>query len=117
MIYASVVGMEPVKIYALVDTDDTVLYVGKTNQTLQSRASGHKMSSNTCGSKDIPQGCEWTITLVDTASEDDVLTKEQEYITVLNPKYNVERKTPYDPSKSSSFHRLISIQRRLSLVR
>jgi len=75
-----------VLIYALV-SGQLVLYIGKT-KNLSRREGQHRCKSNDCSSKDIPEYIDWTITLLETVSDNQAFIKEQYYFDTLKPLYN-----------------------------
>jgi hypothetical protein len=78
------------KIYALV-CEQLVLYVGKTNQTLEKRAMGHRTPTSNSTSKYIPDWMGWEIILLEEVPDEKGTTKEQHYYDTLKPLYNRQR--------------------------
>ena len=75
-----------VLIYALMSGEE-VLYVGRTIQTLEKRASEHRSAGNQAGSRNIPPDVEWEIKLLEECAEN-AAARERHYIETLKPLYN-----------------------------
>jgi len=77
------------KIYAIV-SEQLVLYVGKTVQSLTSREYRHRNKSrNSTGSRDIPDWIDWEIKLLEECADELCREREQHYYDTLKPLYNI----------------------------
>jgi hypothetical protein len=76
------------RVYGLY-SEQLCLYVGSTTQSLKAREREHRCKSNTSGSKDIPDDCQWSMLLLETCAIDVMRGREQFYFDKLKPLYNL----------------------------
>ena len=79
-----------ITIYCLA-SEDTVWYVGSTNNC-RLRENKHRSLSSNCGSKDIPEGVKWNFIALEEVDEEIRTQAERFYYEWLEPKLN--RKVP-----------------------
>jgi len=84
-------------VYALME-GQLVLYIGSTTQILKDRANQHRTKNNESASRYIPEHSKWVITILEDCTIERRLEREQYWIDILNPLYNMKdaipKKTP-----------------------
>ena len=77
-----------ITIYCLA-SEDTVWYVGSTNNC-RLRENKHRSLSSNCGSKDIPEGVKWNFIALEEVDEEIRTQAERFYYEWLEPKLNFQ---------------------------
>ena len=77
-----------ITIYCLA-SEDTVWYVGSTNNC-RLRENKHRSLSSNCGSKDIPEGVKWNFIALEDVDEEIRTQAERFYYEWLEPKLNFQ---------------------------